>query len=104
VPWKFILFIIICILFSLFVSVNLDNKADVSFILVSFAKVPIFLVVLISFAAGACAGIFALVFTKSKKKKKQKIDMKKGKPREDAQEDAMEETHVGEKRHGRKRK
>ena len=98
-PWKFVIFILICIIFSLFVAVNLENKTDISFVFASISQVPIFLVVLLSFAAGAGAGLLAIIFTKSKKRKIEKTDTKKKKAQETEIQQQPEET-----RHGRKKR
>jgi uncharacterized integral membrane protein len=97
-PWKFIVFIIICILLSLFIGVNLDNKTDISFVFVSIAKVPVFLVALFAFAFGGCAGILAAVLRSSRKKKKEKQKKIKKQPAEEKQGQRVDEIRNVRKR------
>ncbi len=102
-PWKFILFIAICLLFSIFIGFNLPYTGTIDFLFAKVENAPIFLVVLFSFLAGACVGLLASVFKKSKKRKKEKLKGAQG--QEVLPESSPEEqSSVPEKRRGRKRK
>lgn len=100
-PWKFIIFILICIIFAIFMAVNLENKADISFIFATISQVPVFLVVLFSFTAGVGATLLATIFSKSKKKR---IDKKAGKKKVREQASEGEETLPNENRRGKKKR
>lgn len=71
-PWKFIFFLIICIIFAIFVTANLDNKANISFIFAEFSQVPVFLIVIFSFVFGSCTTLLAMLLANSKKRRKKK--------------------------------
>ena len=51
-PWKLILFILSVVLVTIFIGFNLENTCDVSFGFYTFQKVPIFMSILLAFAAG----------------------------------------------------
>lgn len=101
-PWRFIIFLLICILFAVFVAVNLDNKADISFIVASVSQVPVFLVVLFSFAVGSGSAILAMFFSKSKRRKI--VKEKNAKKKRKEEEPDAEITRVAEPRQSRRKK
>ena len=51
-PWKLILFILSVTLVTIFIGFNLENACDVSFGVYIFKEVPIFMSILLAFAAG----------------------------------------------------
>ena len=60
-PWRLILFIVVFAVFLGFVTLNLDNRCNISFGFVQFEQVPIFLTVFITFSLGLlCAAPLAL--------------------------------------------
>lgn len=61
-PWKLILFILVLILATFFIGLNLDNACNVSFGVYTFEDVPIFMSMLLSFAAGILVMIPFLLF------------------------------------------
>ncbi len=103
-PWKFIVFIVICIIFSIFIGLNLSNPVTVDFLFVRAENAPVFMVVLFSFLAGACVGLLASVFTKSKKRKKEKLKEKTGQEALPDNPEGEQETAVTPRRRGRTRK
>ena len=67
--WRLIAFIIIFAVFLAFIVFNLENKCDVSFGLVSFEGIPVFLTAFFSFVLGMCFAVpFVLSFGKKRKK------------------------------------
>ena len=73
---KLITFIIIFALFLAFIVLNLEHKSDISFGLITFEDVPVFLSVLASFALGMLFAIplaFSMII---KRKKKNKNELK----------------------------
>ncbi len=61
-PLKLILFILVLILVTLFIGFNLDNACNVSFGVYTFENVPVFMSILLSFAAGILIMIPFLLF------------------------------------------
>jgi uncharacterized integral membrane protein len=51
-PWRLIAVIVIFAIFLAFITFNLDNRCNISFGLVKFEDVPVFLTVFISFVFG----------------------------------------------------
>jgi uncharacterized integral membrane protein len=76
-PWKFIVGLIILILFVVFIGLNLDYRTNVSLGFYTFENVPAFLIVIVSFLVGALVTLPISVFSKlrksAKKDKKQKL-------------------------------
>jgi uncharacterized integral membrane protein len=76
-PWKFIVGLIILILFVVFIGLNLDYRTNVSLGFYTFENVPAFLIVIVSFLVGALVTLPVSVFSKlrknAKKDKKQKL-------------------------------
>ena len=72
-PWKLILFILVLILATFFIGLNLDNVCNVSFGVYTFESVPVFMSILLSFAAGILVMVPFLLF-RSRKKTKHKAD------------------------------
>jgi uncharacterized integral membrane protein len=102
-PWKFILFVVICILFSVFIGLNLPYTATIDFLFAKVEGAPVFLVILFSFFAGSGVGLLASIFKKSKKRKQEKLSKKKGK--EVLPDDGTGQPEpAAERGHGRKRK
>ncbi len=61
-PWKLILFILVLVLATLFIGFNLDNACNVSFGVYTFEQVPVFMSILLSFAAGILVMVPFLLF------------------------------------------
>jgi uncharacterized integral membrane protein len=82
-PWKFIVILIILILFVVFVGLNLDYKTNVSIGFYTFENVPAFLIVIVSFLAGALVtlpvSLLSNLSKRAKKVKKQKLQEKQEK-------------------------
>jgi uncharacterized integral membrane protein len=102
-PWKFILFIILCILFSIFIGFNLGYTGTIDFLVVKVEEAPIFLVVLFSFFTGVSVGLLATVFRRSKKRIKEKRE-KKDEREAIPEENGAEQGSIPENRRSRKRK
>jgi uncharacterized integral membrane protein len=105
-PWKFILFIAICILFSIFIGFNITYTGTIDFLFAKVENAPIFLVVLFSFFTGTCVGILAALFKRGKKKIKGKKEKKAKEIEQEDQvgENALGEESVPERKRGRKKK
>ena len=71
--------IIIIVIMAFFVGFNLDNKCNVNLLLKTFENVPVFITIMISFAAGI---IFSLPVTLAFKHKKAKKEEQKKEKRE----------------------
>ena len=65
-PWKLILFILSVTLVTIFIGFNLENACNVSFGFYTFPNVPIFMSILLAFAAGV---FIMLPFTFGHRKK-----------------------------------
>ena len=67
--WRFIMFIILCALFLLFVGVNLEHTSDVSIGFHTFVDIPVFLTAFSAFVIGMLFAIpFVLSFGRKRKK------------------------------------
>jgi uncharacterized integral membrane protein len=72
-PWRLLVFIIICAVFLAFITFNLENKCDISFGIKVFKDIPVFLTIFVSFMIGLlCALPFALKLKKKNKETPQK--------------------------------
>ncbi len=70
-PWKLLFFILVLVLATLFIGFNLDNSCNVSFGVYTFENVPVFMSILLSFAAGILVMIpFLLIKPRVKSAKK----------------------------------
>ena len=67
--WRLIAFILICAIFLAFVTLNLENKSDVSFGFRTFNEIPVFLTAFSSFVLGM---LFAIPFVLSFGRKRRK--------------------------------
>ncbi len=65
--FRLILSIFFCVLFALFTGFNIGNKCDIWFFAKTFHQVPVFVTVVVSFAAGLFCTIPVLVFRQDKK-------------------------------------
>lgn len=73
-PWRLIAVLVIFAVFLAFITFNLDNRCNISFGLVKFEDVPVFLTVFISFVFGIfCTLPFLLRALKAHKEKPQKL-------------------------------
>jgi uncharacterized integral membrane protein len=73
-PWRLIAVIVIFAVFLAFITFNLDNRCNISFGLVKFEDVPVFLTVFISFVFGIfCTLPFLLRALTRHKEKPEKI-------------------------------
>ena len=78
---RLILTIICLILLACFAGFNLDNKCNVNLLVHTFENVPVFVSIIISFAAGVIFTLPAAIFSRSAKKDKAKAaEAKKPKP------------------------
>jgi uncharacterized membrane protein YciS (DUF1049 family) len=68
-PWRLIGFIIIFALFIVFITLNLDNRCNISFHFVVFQDVPIFLTVFFAFALGLISSVPYIISVKLRKGK-----------------------------------
>ena len=66
---RLIFFILIFAIFMAFIVLNLEHKTDISFGLITFEDIPVFLSILASFALGMLFAI-PLAFSLSRKNKK----------------------------------
>lgn len=66
---RLILFIVIFAVFLAFIIFNLDNKCDISFKVIAFKDVPIFLSIFVSFVMGMLITL-PMIFTFGRKRKK----------------------------------
>ncbi|MDR1870084.1 MAG: hypothetical protein LBQ82_08890 [Treponema sp.] len=69
-PWRLILFIIIFAIFLVFITFNLDNRCDLTFGIIKFKQVPVFITVFTSFFFGLLCSLPFVLFGKSKRKEK----------------------------------
>ena len=70
-PWRLILFIVVFAVFLVFITFNLDNRCDISFGVVVFPSVPVFLTVFASFFLGL---LCTLPFIASAQKKRNEAE------------------------------
>jgi len=67
--WRLLAFILICVAFLVFMVFNLDNTSEISFGLITFDRIPIFLTAFSSFVLGMLFAVpFVLSFGKKPKK------------------------------------
>ncbi|MDR3343624.1 MAG: hypothetical protein LBT14_12760 [Treponema sp.] len=66
--WRFIGFILICSIFLIFISLNLENKCDISFGFTKLAGVHVWITAFVSFALGTFCTILFTLFARLKKK------------------------------------
>ncbi|RPJ09320.1 MAG: DUF1049 domain-containing protein [Spirochaetaceae bacterium] len=104
--WKYIVVIGLIVLISLFMGFNLENKTNISFIFGTVTQVPVFYIILISFAVGVFSVVpFSLLgklrsmLKKNKKKKADEKELKK-----ETEEKEVEETETSNKKEGRRGK
>ncbi|MDR1903537.1 MAG: hypothetical protein LBQ88_14830 [Treponema sp.] len=69
-PWRLICFIIIFAILLVFITLNLDNRCNISFHFVVFQNVPIYLTVFSAFALGMITSIPYIISIKLKKGRK----------------------------------
>lgn len=73
-PWKLIFFVVLVICVAVFVGANTANVCNISFVFTVLQNVPVYLTILLSFAAGM---LIMLPFTLGRKKAKlSKADLK----------------------------
>ena len=82
-PWRLFLTLLLCTLLIVFVGLNLDNRASISFGFYTFNDVPVFVSMFISFVCGAVV-MLPFTFGRRKKKIKQKDDTKKLKGKDES--------------------
>jgi len=80
-PWRLILFIAIFAVFLVFITFNLDNKCDISFGVVGFESVPVYLTVFTSFFLGL---LCTLPFVMNAQKKRSETEETAAKEKQDA--------------------
>ena len=68
-PWKAIIGIVLSAILILFITFNMGNVTDISFIFISVSNVPVYLIVFISLLIGAL-GMFPVVLHTRKNYKK----------------------------------
>jgi uncharacterized integral membrane protein len=91
------------VLISIFIGFNLTYTGTIDFLVVKVENAPVFLVVLFSFLTGACVGILASVFKKTKKKRKEKVEKEAEQPGS-PDEKTETENQAPERKRGRKKK
>lgn len=67
-PWKFISFLCVLILATVFIGFNLDNRCDVSIIFYTFHDVPVFISLLFAYLFGAITLIPFFAFSRKRGK------------------------------------
>jgi uncharacterized integral membrane protein len=82
-PWRLIGFILIFAVFLVFITLNLDNRCDISFGLRTFEAVPVYLSVFTSFVLGMLCAIPFIVSLGFKKSRAQKKKGHEGKQKKD---------------------
>jgi uncharacterized integral membrane protein len=65
-PWRLICIIIIFAIFLVFITLNLDNRCDISFHFVVFQDVPIYLTAFFAFVLGLVSSIPYIISVKLK--------------------------------------
>jgi uncharacterized membrane protein YciS (DUF1049 family) len=75
-PWRLIVFIIVFAIFLVFITLNLENKSDISFGFTVIRDVPIFLAIFFSFAFGFICTLPLILFSRKKRKDAACKDMK----------------------------
>lgn len=101
IPWKLIVVLVIAVMLALFIGFNLENKCEISFVFVRLDSVPVYMTILISFAAGLVAAL-PFAFKRRKAAKGGKLDAKKAlPPAEEGGMAAVGATGTGESRAGK---
>jgi uncharacterized membrane protein YciS (DUF1049 family) len=76
-PWRLIGFVIIFAIFLVFITLNLDNRCNISFHFVVFQNVPIYLTAFFAFALGLVSSVPYIISIKLKKGKQKEGSSKK---------------------------
>ena len=71
-PWKLIAFLAILVAITFFIGFNLDNRCDVSFVFYQYENVPIFVILLVAYLAGAISVLPFLIVHRSRVARKGK--------------------------------
>lgn len=70
-PWRFLGYIIISVVFLFFIGFNLDNRCDISFGFTVLTGTPVYFTVFGSFMLGLICAIPVMISARFKKPKKQ---------------------------------
>ncbi|MBN1524206.1 MAG: LapA family protein [Spirochaetales bacterium] len=83
-PWKYLGIIICLVILIIFIGFNLENKATVSFVFASMTDIPVYFLILFSFAVGAMVTIPVSIISRQRKKNKKakEVEDKKNKKEE----------------------
>ena len=92
-PWRLIIFIVICAVFVAFITFNLENKCDISFGFAQIREVPVFVTIFASFVFGLFC---ALPLSLHIKKRKREISENENKNADTAPA-AIEDSQTNEK-------
>ncbi|MDR3334537.1 MAG: hypothetical protein LBT13_06585 [Treponema sp.] len=74
--WRFVVFILICSIFLIFITLNLENKCDISFGFMKIEGVYVWVTAFASFGLGTFCTILFTLFSRVSKK----LRSKSGKP------------------------
>jgi uncharacterized integral membrane protein len=78
-PWRFIGFIVVFVIFLAFITLNLGNKCDINFGFTKFESVPVFLTIFISFILGFLSTLPFLINVRKRQKDRPIKEKKRGK-------------------------
>ncbi len=78
-PWKFIFFLFMLVITTVFIGFNLENRCDISLIFYTWKDVPIFVSLLFGYVVGAVTVLPVFFATRKKSLKK---DIKKPGPKQ----------------------
>lgn len=93
---RLILTIICLVILACFAGFNLDNKCNVNLLIHTFTNVPVFVSIIISFAAGVIFTLPVAIFTRAEKKAKAKEKEEKAAKKRLFQKKSKEETKEAE--------
>ena len=74
-PWRLIIFIVVCAIFVAFITFNLENKCDISFGIASFSEVPVFVTIFVSFVLGLLCALPLSLHIRKKPQKEKKTNI-----------------------------
>ena len=90
-PWRLIVMIVVFAVFLVFITLNLDNKHNISFGFTEIEDVPIFVTIFISFAMGLLFSIPLIFMVLRSRRKKHRRENKRANNDADARETQEQE-------------
>jgi len=71
-PWRLIIFIVVCAIFVAFITFNLENRCDIGFGITTIPQVPVFVTIFVSFVIGLLCALPLSLHIKKKPLKEKK--------------------------------